>query len=108
MIPLSNERYAYDFHRYNLHHRLSNRLDFILNSRKLNTFLYYPNKSIVSKKLDLQGSKTKLPPKEATNQKYILGINKHNGNETKVTLNDEARLLHKHIIGATGYQQMMI
>lgn len=32
LIPLTNEGYSYDFHYYNLHNRLSNRLGFILNS----------------------------------------------------------------------------
>ena len=102
LIPLSNEGYDYDFHKYNLHHRLSNRLGFVLNSKELNTFLHYPNKSVVSKKLGLQIGKTKLLPKEAINQKYVIGINEHNEVETKVTLNDEMRLRHAHIIGATG------
>lgn len=102
LIPLSNEGYNYDFHKYNLDNRLSNRLGFILNSKELNTFLHYPNKSVVSKKLGLQNGKTKQVQKAITNQKYILGINEHNGLETKVTLNDEMRLRHAHIIGATG------
>ncbi len=102
LIPLSNEGYNYDFHRYNLHHRLSNRLGFVLNSKELNTFLHYPNKSVVSEKLGLQSDKTKQAPKEAINLKYVLGINEHNAVKTKVTLNDEARLKHTHILGATG------
>ena len=102
LIPLSNEGYNYDFHKYNLDNRLSNRLGFILNSKELNTFLHYPNKSVVSKKLGLQNGKTKQLPKVAINQKYLLGINEHNGVETKVMLNDEMRLRHTHIIGATG------
>ncbi|SFS84940.1 AAA-like domain-containing protein [Zhouia amylolytica] len=102
LIPLSNEGYDYNFHKYNLHHRLSNRLGFVLNSKELNTFLHYPNKTIVSKKLGLQGGKTKQVPTTITNQKYLLGINEHNGVESKVMLNDEMRLRHKHIIGATG------
>lgn len=102
LIPLSNEGYDYDFHKYNLLNRLSNRLGFVLNSKELNTFLHYPNKTVVSKKLGLQGGKTKQVPKIIINQKYLLGINEHNGTETEVMLNDEMRLRHKHIIGATG------
>ncbi|NVK52476.1 MAG: ATP-binding protein [Flavobacteriaceae bacterium] len=102
LIPLSNEGYNYDFHYYNLHHRLSNRLGFVLNSKELNTFLHYPNRTIVSKKIGLQGGKTKQVPKETIHQKYLIGTNKHNGVATKVMLNDEMRLRHTHIIGATG------
>ena len=102
LISLSNEGYSYDFHYYNLQNRLSNRLGFILNSRELNTFVHYPNKTVVSDKLGLQGRKTKQVPSSVTNQKYLLGINSHNGLETEVKLTDEMRLRHTHIIGATG------
>lgn len=102
LIPLSNEGYGYDFHFYNLHHRLSNRLGFVLNSKELSTFCHYPNKTVVSKKLGLQDGKTKELPKEAVNRKYSIGINHHNGTDTKVMLDDGMRLRHTHIIGATG------
>ncbi|WP_340201978.1 type IV secretory system conjugative DNA transfer family protein [Ascidiimonas sp. W6] len=102
LIPLSNEGYSYDFHFYNLHNRLSNRLGFILNSKELNTFLHYPNKSVVSRKLGASDTKTKQLPQNLIRQKYLLGINEHNGVETNVMLGDEMRLRHTHIIGATG------
>nr|WP_321237454.1 DUF87 domain-containing protein [uncultured Psychroserpens sp.] len=102
LIPLSNEGYNYNYHSYNLEHRLSNRLGFILNSKELNTFFHYPNKSIVSKKLRLNTEKTKQVPNVAVKQKYLLGVNHHNSVETNVMLSDEMRLRHVHIIGATG------
>ena len=102
LIPLTNEGYSYDFHYYNLHNRLSNRLGFILNSQELNTFIHYPNKTVVSSKLGLNDGKTKQVPSSVTRQKYLLGINSYNGIETEVMLNDEMRLRHTHIIGATG------
>lgn len=85
-----------------MHNRLSNRLGFILNSSELNTFIHYPYKTVVSAKLGLQDGKTKQVPLTITSQKYLLGINAHNGNETEVMLDDEMRLRHTHIIGATG------
>ena len=102
LIPLSNEGYDYDFHLYNLQHRLSNRLGFILNSKELNTFIHYPNRSVVSQKLSRVDDKTKQIPKMLANQKYLLGVNHHNGVKSDVTLNDEMKLRHTHIIGATG------
>ena len=102
LVPLTNEGYSYDFHYYNLHNRLSNRLGFILNSHELNTFLHYPNKTVVSAKLGLSEGKTKQVPSSITEQKYLLGINVHNENETEVMLDDPMRLRHTHIIGATG------
>jgi len=102
LIPLSNEGYKYDFHVHNVHHRLSNRLGFILNTKELSTFVHYPNKTVVSSKLGFQTEKTKQFPKEISLNKYILGVNHHNRIETEVTLSDEMRLRHVHIIGATG------
>ncbi|MFD1063695.1 type IV secretory system conjugative DNA transfer family protein [Winogradskyella litorisediminis] len=102
LIPLSNEGYSYDFHEYNLHKRLSNRLGFILNAKELSTFCHYPNKTVVSQKLQSNQGKTKDAPSSVRNQKYLFGINSHNGIETEVMLNDEMRLRHTHIIGATG------
>ncbi|MFT5890394.1 MAG: hypothetical protein ACI9Y7_000484 [Dokdonia sp.] len=102
LIPLSNKGYDYQDHLYNLYHRTSNRLGMILNSNELVSFIHYPNKTVHSQKLGLPGGKTKSLPKELFNQKYTLGINEHNGVESAVTLDDEARLRHTHIIGATG------
>tara|TARA_B110000037_G_scaffold8373_1_gene9041 strand:+ start:54383 stop:57406 length:3024 start_codon:yes stop_codon:yes gene_type:complete len=101
LIPLSNEGYAYDFHQYNLHHRLSNRLGCILNSKELNTFLHYPNKTIVSKKLGLSGSKTKRQS-QASNKGIYIGENSHNRESFSVHLDTETRLSHTHILGVTG------
>lgn len=102
LIPLSNEGYRYDFHYYNLHHRLSNRLGFVLNSSELNTFVHYPNNTVVSKKLGIQGGKTKQLPQSFSENKYLIGINHHNNTETRVCLTDEMKLRHIHILGATG------
>lgn len=101
LIPLSNEGYAYDFHQYNLHHRLSNRLGCILNSKELNTFLHYPNKTIVSKKLGLSGNKTKRQS-HSSNTGIYIGENSHNGESFPVHLDTESRLSHTHILGVTG------
>lgn len=102
LIPLSNEGYAYDFHHFNLHHRTSNRLGFILNAKELSTFAHYPNKTVVSTKLGIQGSVTKRVAQKYLNEKYTLGINQHYGESYIVGVNDEARLRHTHIIGSTG------
>lgn len=101
LIPLSNEGYNYDFHFYNLHNRLSNRLGFILNSKELNSFLHYPNKSVVSKKLGTSGNKTKAYNPENQNG-ILLGQNNHYGFSKAVHLDTQTRLSHCHIIGVTG------
>lgn len=102
LIPLSNEGYSYDFHEYNLHNRLSNRLGFILNSNELNTFVHYPNNTITSIKLGTQGGKTKLLPEIAKDKKYVIGINQHEGQEYSAGIDDDTFSRHMVIGGATG------
>ncbi|WP_299223124.1 type IV secretion system DNA-binding domain-containing protein [uncultured Psychroserpens sp.] len=102
LIPLSNKGYDYDFHLYNLLHRQSNRLGFVLNSKELSTFVHYPNKTIVSHKLRINHGKSKLLPCEAKQQKYSIGLNTHNNEKHEVSLSDISRLSHTHIIGSTG------
>lgn len=102
LIPLSNEGYSYENHLKNLYERSSNRLGMLLNTNELTTFIHYPNKTVVSSKLGLPDAKSKKLPISAINQKYILGINKHNGEEHEVSIDDKSRLRHTHIIGATG------
>ncbi|WP_299059220.1 DUF87 domain-containing protein [uncultured Polaribacter sp.] len=101
LIPLSNEGYSYDFHNYNLHNRLSNRLGFILNTKELTTFLHYPNKTIVSSKLALGNNNTKRQ-KDISKKGIYIGENIHQGESFPVYLDKESRLSHTHILGATG------
>jgi len=102
LIPLSNEGYSYKFHSYNVYDRTSNRWGMILNSGELSTLVHYPNKTIVSAKLGIQGNATKRVAQEYINGKYTLGSNEHYGESYTVGVNDEARLRHTHIIGSTG------
>jgi len=102
LIPLSNEGYEYSDHLYNVHQRTTNRLGMILNSQELVSFVHYPNKSVVSEKLHPQKNKTKSLPKECINQKYILGINEHNGTIHTASINDETFGKHIVIGGSTG------
>lgn len=101
LIPLSNEGYNYDFHKYNLHHRLSNRLGFVVNSNELNTFVHYPNKTVVSDKLGVGNDKTKRQS-SVSNKGIYLGENLHHGESFQVYFDTKTRLSHTHIIGATG------
>ncbi len=102
LIPLNNKDYDYQQHLRNVFLRCSNRLGFLLNTRELVQFVHYPNRTVVSAKLGIQGGKTKSLPTEVINQAYVIGVNQHNGVLQDVSLNDEMRLRHTHIIGATG------
>jgi len=102
LIPLNNKDYSYDQHLRNVFLRCTNRLGFILNSHELATFVHYPNNTIVSSKLGLGDAKTKAIPSDLIGRKYILGINEHNGEKREVSISDQMKLRHTHIIGATG------
>lgn len=102
LIPLSHEGYPYDQHLQNVYDRTTNRLGMILSSKELVSLVHYPNKTVVSTKLGIQGGMTKQVPFSCIGKKYQIGTNIHNGKETIVSLNDEMRLRHTHIIGATG------
>ncbi len=98
LVPLNNEGYQYQSHLENLISRGTNRLGMIMNSQELASFIHFP----YSPKLIDSREKTKAVPDILINNPYFIGINYHNGIEKKVTLNDEQRLRHTHIIGATG------
>ncbi|GGG24741.1 hypothetical protein GCM10011344_26770 [Dokdonia pacifica] len=100
--PLDNKDYDYKQHLRNIFLRCSNRLGFLLNSKELVQFVHYPNRTVNSAKLGIEGSKTKSLPKELIQQPYYIGINEHNRELNNVSLNDDMRLRHTHIIGATG------
>jgi hypothetical protein len=102
LIPLSNEGYKYDFHWYNVYHRTSNRLGFILNTKELATLVHYPNSSVVSELLKSNTQTTRAIPIAFQNLKYSLGINLHNNKEVTVTVSDDHKVRHSHIIGSTG------
>lgn len=101
-IPLSNEGYPYQSHLANVFARQTNRLGMILNTNELLGFIHYPNENIQSYKFNTTVRKTKVVPSQFRSGKYVLGINEHGGNQHPVYLNDEDRLRHMHIIGATG------
>lgn len=98
LIPLSNQGYSYESHLENLKQRGTNRFGMIMNSQEMFSFIHFLNSS----KLISSESKTKAVPQAMINNDYLIGINRHFGVEKEVTLNNEQRLRHCHIIGATG------
>ncbi len=102
LIPLANDGYPYEDHLRCVIRRQSNRFGVLLSAKELATFIHYPNKSIINPKLRVQFSKTKATPPELKSGTYLLGRNNHLGLATDVYLNDEQRLHHMEILGATG------
>lgn len=98
LIPLSNAGYPYKSHLENLKLRRTNRLGMIMNSSELSSFVSFPDTT----RLFAGQVKTKAVPKSLTDNDYHIGINIHNGTEKEVSLNDQQRLRHCHVIGTTG------
>lgn len=102
LIPLSNERYDYEQHLFNIYHRTSNRSSFLLNTTEISVFAHLPNKTIASQKLFPKLTKTKALPKACIGQKYILGINEHNGKSQEASVSPEILGRHLMITGNSG------
>lgn len=101
LVPVSNEGYEYNTHVMNIFHRRSNRLGMILNTQELVNYVHYPNNTIVSEKLG-GGDFGKEAPFTVQNQKYYLGENTVGKDTVRVSLSDEQRLSHTHVIGSIG------
>lgn len=82
--------------------RRSRRIGMLLNSNELASMVHIPDRSIVSPKLRAYAGKTKQAPTDVAGRTFELGINTHLGQELTVTLSDQHRLRHMHVIGATG------
>lgn len=98
LIPLSNKGYQYSSHLENLKIRGTNRSGMIMNTKELYSFVHFP----VSTRLIDDSMKTKKVPDTVVENKYLIGKNRHLGIETRVSLNDQQRLRHTHLIGGTG------
>ncbi|MBI5374184.1 MAG: excisionase family DNA-binding protein [Candidatus Schekmanbacteria bacterium] len=102
LIPLNNDGYDDLYHQDDLLFRRTCRSGMILNSDELLSIMHPPSTSIKSPKLVRELKKTKPVPSIATGHNLVLGINTHQGKETKVSLNTEQRIRHTYLIGATG------
>ncbi len=102
LIPLENTEYESGAHLDDVIFRQTHRSGMILNSAELVSIVHLPSKSVVSKKLRSGNQKTIEAPSTVTGHEFILGENIHNGIKTIVSLNQEQRLRHVHVIGATG------
>lgn len=102
LIALSDAHYDFETRTDDILFRQSHRIGMLLNSRELATFVHFPSASIVSEKLRGNTRKTKAAPAGTEGFVYTVGENKHHGQEKTVSLSEEQRLRHVHIMGATG------
>jgi DNA helicase HerA-like ATPase len=101
-IPLKNDDYDDEEHIRDVILRRSHRGGMLLNGSELISLVHFPSASVVAQKLHSLKQKSMKVPVVATQNEFILGENIHNGIKTIVSLNQEQRLRHMHIVGATG------
>lgn len=82
--------------------RRSRRIGMLLNGNELSSIVHVPDKSVVTPKLRAYVGKTKPIPAELEDHDFELGQNEHLGQLKAVTVSDQHRLRHMHLIGATG------
>jgi len=102
LIPLTNDGYDEKIHLEDVVLRQSHRSGMLLNSAELTGIVHLPSPSVKSSKLRGQERKTRALPPIGVGHRLVLGENVHQGVAAKVSLSDEQRLKHVHIIGATG------
>lgn len=82
--------------------RRSRRLGMLLNSHELASIVHIPVPARTAAKLLVNAGKTKKAPADLVGHTFELGTNVHLEERTTVTLSDQHRLRHMHVIGATG------
>ncbi|REJ81318.1 MAG: ATP-binding protein [Bacteroidetes bacterium] len=102
LIPLSLENIDANTFISDFLLRQSRRLGMLINAKELSTLAHFPSTSIHSVKLERDTGKSKRAPTVTNNHPFILGLNTHDGRTTEVSISNEQRLRHMHVIGATG------
>jgi hypothetical protein len=102
LIPLENDDYPMELHVEDLTLRRSRRSGMILNSDELVALVHVPSEAVRSPKLMRSGSRTKAAPTLVLNHPLVLGQNQHANRAQAVTLSDDQRTRHTHVVGASG------
>ena len=102
LIPLENEGYADEDHVAALLARQSYRSGMLLSAFELIGLVHLPDASVRHEALERSSARTKALPAVARGHALVLGENHHRGASQRVTVGDEERLQHMHIVGASG------
>ncbi len=102
LIPLSNDDYREEYHEQVLLNRQSFRCGMILNCVELASIVHPPSNAVQSAKLQREIEQTKAAPSIALGNRLMIGTNTHNGNLLEVTLSEQQRTKHIHLIGSSG------
>jgi hypothetical protein len=100
--PLPTDTYTLEQRIYDIELRESHRVGMLLNARELATLVHIPGPPLITKKVLADTRKTKSAPTITEGHRFKLGLNVHDGIERTITISNEQRLKHTHIIGATG------
>ncbi|MBF6570861.1 MAG: type IV secretion system DNA-binding domain-containing protein [Candidatus Binataceae bacterium] len=101
-IPLDNDGYSVPLHEEALVERTSYRTGMLLSAAELANLVHIPDASLRHAALKREHIATSAAPSEAKGHTIILGTNEHRGVVEQVTISEEARLEHMHVIGASG------
>jgi hypothetical protein len=106
LIPLSNDGYLEHQHEQSLLNRMSYRSGMILNSDELVSLVHPPTSKVLSDKLIRESEKTKSLPalvlQSPSQNAVVIGENVHQGVSQQVSLSNEQRTKHLHLIGSSG------
>ncbi|MEQ1603943.1 MAG: type IV secretion system DNA-binding domain-containing protein [Pyrinomonadaceae bacterium] len=106
LIPLSNDGYDEMSHEDDLLMRQTRRSGMIVNSTELLSLVHLPASSLRSEKFRTETRVTKAAPPLAihagASNTVVLGENVHEGTAHIVSLSNEQRSKHIHIVGSTG------
>jgi excisionase family DNA binding protein len=102
LIALSNDNYPENDHKLSILSRTNYRSGMLLNTSELASLVHLPSSSITVGKLHRSRTVTKALPTIAMGNRLVIGENAHDGKTNQVTLSNEQRTRHVHIIGTTG------
>ncbi len=102
LIALNRAEISVETQVSNFINRLSNQSGILLNIAELASLAHFPSASVKIEKLRRDGRKTKAAPPLALGHRLKLGENLHHGQSRQVSLSNEQRTRHIHIIGSTG------
>ncbi len=103
LIPLRNDDYPFAVHVDDVVRRQSHRSGMLLNAAELAGLVHFPSAAVRSARLQRQAGRTRAAPVAVTGEHLLLlGENRHLGRTTTVGLNQEQRVRHMHVIGASG------
>ncbi len=102
LIPLSNDAYDDDYHQQALLERQSFRCGMLLNREELVSLVHPPAASVRSVKLVRMSNRTRRAPGITQGNSLHLGVNEHQGESLDVTVSNDQRTRHMHLVGSSG------